>query len=238
MNILRRLVRKVTKGIFRKLGRDHISLERIYPRDDLVRVGTDYGGWVIPASLLNADSICYCVGCGEDISFDLGIIQRYGCDVYGFDPTPRAIAHVAKTAGSNRRYHFSPVGLWDKNEMLKFYSPRNPAHVSHSALNLQHTKSHIEVPVRRLSDQMSEFGHSRIDLLKIDIEGAEYRVLRSMIEDKLDIRVLCVEFDEYFNALNWRYPFRIRRAVAGLREYGFTMVDSEGNGNYTFVRGG
>jgi hypothetical protein len=36
----------------------------------LLRLGTTYGGWIIPVDAgLTADSICYCAGAGEDISF-------------------------------------------------------------------------------------------------------------------------------------------------------------------------
>ena len=41
------------------------------------------------------------MGCGEDISFDLGLIEMFDCDVYGFDPTPKSIDFVNKVAGNN-----------------------------------------------------------------------------------------------------------------------------------------
>src|SRR5690606_25746429 len=54
------------------------------------KLGTRYGGWYVPSDLLNAQSICYCIGAGEDISFDIELINRFDCHVYTFDPTPRA----------------------------------------------------------------------------------------------------------------------------------------------------
>src|SRR5215217_3108537 len=50
-------------------------------RDDLRRLGSRYGGWTIPTSLLSSDSICYSAGVGEDVTFDLALIERLGCDV-------------------------------------------------------------------------------------------------------------------------------------------------------------
>jgi FkbM family methyltransferase len=52
---------------------------------------------------------------------------------------------------------------------------------------------------------MEQLGHDRIDLLKIDIEGAEYKVIESILADKLDIRVICVEYDECFNPIDDRF---------------------------------
>ncbi|HSG28814.1 MAG TPA: FkbM family methyltransferase, partial [Candidatus Krumholzibacterium sp.] len=212
------------------------SKERISRRDDLVEFGTVYGSWVVPSRLLSADSICYCAGCGEDISFDLGLIKRFGCDIFAFDPTPRAIAHVAKVAGDNPRYHFATVGLWDGEDTLRFYAPADPAHVSYSLLNLQKTEEYIDVGVKRLSSIMEESGHASLDLLKLDIEGAEYRVIQSMIEDGLAVRILCVEYDEYHNPLDAAWKRRVRASIESLLESGYSIACVQDNANYTFVK--
>ena len=215
---------------------DLISLSKINKRKDLIEIGTKYGGWVVPSNLLNANSICYCVGCGEDISFDTGLIDHFGCDVYAFDPTPRAIAHVKKETGQNPQYHFFDVGLWDKEATVKFFVPRNPEHVSHSLLNLQKTENYIFAKVRRLFHIMKKLGHRKIDLLKIDIEGAEYKVIQSIIEDNLDIKIICVEYDECYYSLDKHYKKRIRSSINSLLTCGYSLIYAQGNGNYTFVK--
>jgi len=204
-NLPERIAKRLLHHAFTLFGIDPISRTKIGKRNDLIEIGTKYGGWIVPAELLNAESICYCVGCGEDISFDIGLINYFKCNVYGFDPTPRAIRHVETVAGHNPKYHFHSIGLWDKEDALKFFAPKNPAHVSHSLLNLQNTKDFITIKVNRLSALMEKFGHDRLDLLKIDIEGAEYKVIESIVEDGLDIRVICVEYDECFNPLDTAY---------------------------------
>lgn len=233
---LRRAARKAVACASSLAGRDNIAFERIARRQDLASIGSTHGEWTVPASEINSGSICYCAGCGEDISFDLGLIQRFGCHVYALDPTPRAIDYVQAVAGHNPLYHFFPIGLWDEDETLRFFSPKNPAHVSHSLLNLQKSDSYIEVPVKRLKQVMLERGHERIDLLKLDIEGAEYKVVESLLDDDLDVGVLCIEFDEYFNPLDMQYGRRIRNSIAALIGGGYCLVNCRGNGNYTFVR--
>jgi len=234
-DILKKVNAKVMAPAFRFFGWDSLTRSKIHPRKDLVELGSAYGGWVVPADLLNPASICYCVGCGEDISFDLELIRRFNCDVYAFDPTPRAVAYVAEHAGENGKYRFAEVGLWDKPDTLRFYAPKDPRHVSHSLVNLQKTADYIEVQVDRLRNVMEETGHTRLDLLKIDIEGAEYKVIESLLEDNLDIKILCVEYDECFNPLDRDYKRRIRSSVNSLREGGYTLVCAQGSGNYTFV---
>ena len=41
---------------------------------------------------------------------------------------------------------------------------------------------------------MRELGHEHIDFLKLDIEGAEYEVLQSVLAGTVAPYVLCVEF--------------------------------------------
>ena len=231
-----RISKKLSNQAFQLFGLDRFSLMKAQARDDLEQMGTEYGGWVIPVGLLDKDSICYCVGCGEDISFDLSLIDRFGCDVFAFDPTPRAIEYVKKTAGNNPQYHLFEVGLWEKEDELKFYVPKDSAHVSHSLLNLQQTEDYISVKVNRLKNIMQQMGHSKIDLLKIDIEGAEYKVIESIVEDRLDIKIICVEYDECFNPLDRQFKARIRASIESLINSGYTLVCAQGNGNYTLVK--
>ena len=64
--------------------------------DNIVRFGTNYGGFYYPEDLpkINENSIIYCVGAGEDITHDVILSHKTNCPVYIFDPTPRAIEHV------------------------------------------------------------------------------------------------------------------------------------------------
>ena len=217
------------------LAKDLVTQAQICRMPGLEKIGSNFGGWIIPTHLIQPGSICYCAGVGEDITFDLSLISRFSCQVYAFDPTPKAKLYVRKHARQVSQFHFFDVGLWDKNEVLKFYAPANPAHVSCSILNLQKTREFFEAPCRRLSAIMLKNGHPKIDLLKLDIEGAEYRVVDSIIEDGLDIGIICVEYDEANHKLDNDYLDRIRRSVTRLCDCGYTLVALEPRCNYTFV---
>jgi len=234
--MLKRILIRFLNFTFIFFNKDFLTFASITPRKDMQKIGTDYGGWFLPVNLINQNSIVYCAGCGEDISFDLGVIDRFACNIYAFDPTPKAIHYVNKIAGFNTNYHFFDFGLWDKDEILKFYVPKNPDHVSHSLVNLQNTNDYISVKVKRLSEVMKVNNHSLINVLKLDIEGAEYKVLNSIIEDDLNIDIICVEYDEYFNPLDDDYKSRIIHSVNLLLSSNYRLVHSEGNGNYTFVK--
>jgi hypothetical protein len=154
IHMLRLLFFRLTQKLFQAVNRDHISMQRITKRGDLQKVGSSYGGWVVPSQSINENSICYCVGCGDDISFDMGLIERFECKVYAFDPTPRSIQYVRETVASQPNYHFFDFGIWDENCSIKFYAPQNPKHISHSIINLQKTHDFFEAKVKKLIDVM------------------------------------------------------------------------------------
>ena len=60
----------------------------------LVTDGTEYGGWTYDSRNITANSVVYSVGLGEDTSWDEGIMNRFGVQVWGFDPTPKSIKYV------------------------------------------------------------------------------------------------------------------------------------------------
>ncbi len=183
----------------------------------------------MPTAIISDSWVCYCGGVGEDISFDMGAIHRFGCQVFAFDPTPRAVAYVAEHTAGEPLFHFLPVGLWSEDTTLRFFAPRDPTHVSHSVVNLQRTETYFEAPCKSLPTLMRELGHARIDLLKIDIEGAEHRVVRSMVGAGIRPTVICMEVDQ---------PVSLRtfwRTVRRLRTIGYILVAVD-HWNLTFVR--
>ena len=76
LNLPSRIIRKLKNSVLLNFNIDELTNIKFTEPSDIEKIGTDYGGWYIPTSLLDSDSICYCVGCGEDISFDLGLIVK------------------------------------------------------------------------------------------------------------------------------------------------------------------
>jgi FkbM family methyltransferase len=164
--------------------------------------GSDYGGWAIAADSLDPGSVVLSFGIGEDITFGEGIIAKYGCTVQAFDPTPKALAYVEPFAREELRVY--PRGLGAKNERRAFHLPRNPRSVSGSIANSRHLDDDsVEVDLRSLGSTLGQIGVSRFDVLKMDIEGSEYEVLRD--DETMDILArqrpqLLVEFHHRFAA--------------------------------------
>ena len=221
------------------------------------KIGTGYGGWFVPVGLLPHLSLCYGVGAGEDISFEIELIERCGCEVYCFDPTPRAQRHVEllrtntdrsiSTLINNKagvyykigprcldRLHFHPFGVWSQDKIMRFYSPENPTHVSHSIVNLQRTQRYFEADCRTIKTLMQTFGHADLSLLKLDVEGAEYEILSSMLDSNIRPAIICVEFDEGYQPIDDGYLTRILNLVRRMKTQGYLLTRVDG-WNVTFV---
>ena len=138
--------------------------------------------------------------------------------MYGFDPTPRSAAYVETAAGGSERFRYLPYGLWSSDVTQRFYVPSDGAHVSHSIANLQGTDEYFLADCRSIPSIMDELGHDRLDLLKLDIEGAEYEVLDAMIAAGVDVKILVVDVHRVRDVAD------MGRAVARLRQNGYTPV--------------
>jgi FkbM family methyltransferase len=134
--------------------------------------------------------------------------------------------------------HYLEIGVWDSAQMMRFYEPTLENYVSHSVAMFQESGRYIELPVDRLSNIMRSQGHKHIDYLKIEIEGAEYRVLETIIEDQIDVRAIAVEYDEFWHAegKGRGFRFRIRDSARKLLNAGYRLAHSTPEYKRLFVR--
>ena len=126
----------------------------------------------------------------------------------------------------------------NSKDVVRFYKPKNSEHVSHSISNWQNNYSnstpYIDVSTTDLSSVIKNYNIENLNILKLDIEGAEYSVLINMLrEGILPIQIL-VEFDElqtkkFIKYL--RYTYLILRL---LRKY--TLVDTDDYPNFLFIK--
>lgn len=240
------------KTKFKKIISRDVRYKTEKTSSELKKLGSQYGGWIVPVDFFNENSVCYLAGAGEDISFDIALVNRFKCHAYIFDPTPRSKLHFEKIidaakAGqpllfSNNEWydlspdeinylHFFETGLWDKKDKVKFFAPKDDSHVSHSIADLQQTGKYFEAQVDRLSSIMKANDHGNISLLKLDIEGAEFSVIDTLIEDKLDIKLLCIEFHQ---AKQNNFS-EIQRALDKLYMAGYSVIARE-NLDFTFMK--
>ena len=194
-----------------------------------------YGGWAIPSGALSADSVVVDVGLGEDISFSESLIATYGCYVHGFDPTPSSLVYVE--GRHPRNFHHYPMGVAGSNRDATFFLPNDPTHVSGSITKSTHVGANkINVRLIDLDNLLTIIGQDKIDLLKIDIEGAEYELLQSSAfrNNAGRIGTLCNEFHHRWEEFG---PKATQAATSALSKLGFECVwqARESNEEFTFL---
>jgi FkbM family methyltransferase len=168
--------------------------------------------------LISPKDIVYSVGIGTDISFDLQLIKNFGVTVFAFDPTPKSIDWLNKQQ-LPANFKVFPVGLASYTGEADFYLPQNENHVSASMISKQ-SNDFIRVKVKKLGDIMKELNHTSIDLLKIDIEGAEYDVVDDIIDSGIEIRQLLIEFHHRFQEYGIK---KTRSSIKKLHDAGFAL---------------
>jgi FkbM family methyltransferase len=219
---------------------------RVQLRRALQKVGSEYGGYFLDPSGIGPDAVVYSLGIGEDISFDLSLIHQYGVTVHAFDPTPQ----VKKWLASQKlpdEFCFHDTGIADFDGEGIFYLPPRPDHVSHSVVPArQFSRESIPVPMMRLGTAMERLGHSRIGLMKMDIEGGEYGVLEDLVRERIPVEQILVEFHHRFSSIG---TAKTRRMLSMLEDYGmricyvcprvevFTLVRSTQSGEWAAAAG-
>lgn len=232
MGLLRYVPDRPKRLAKRVLGKElHYAPRTLRPRQ---MHGSNDGLWCLCPDHLDEHSIVYSFGVGLDISFDLSLIETYGLTVHAFDPTPRSIEWV-RSQTLPEQFVFHPYGLADHDGEVSFNPPLSDEFVSHTMLDRPATRGRaITVPVKRLNTIMDSLQHERTDVLKLDIEGAEYEVIDSLLRSHVRPRQILVEFHHRFPGVGLR---RTRSAIRTLEAMGYQMFHvSAEQSEFGFIR--
>ena len=131
--------------------------------------------------------------------------------------TPRSIEFVENEVATDPRFHFLPYGIWSEDRTMSFHQPEEEL-MFHSLTTDAVASGGFDAECKRVGTLMRELGHDHIDLLKLDIEGAEYDVIDDLVTCGIRPRVLCVEFHGviHMDASMWR----LRRSLRVLAHAG------------------
>jgi FkbM family methyltransferase len=106
--------------------------------------------------------------------------------VYAFEPHPFFYNYIIENYGSNENFVISSKAAWVRNEKRNFYFKKSRQAINGGATLMAEKTNILDLGLYDIVDcfDISEFiksiGH--VDVLKIDIEGAEYEVLHSLLE--------------------------------------------------------
>ena len=194
-------------------------------------VGSDYGSHTIASDFIQENSIVYSFGIGTDVSFDIGLIDLYGCKVHAFDPTPRSFEWLAKQSFDSRLI-LHPIGLGQSDGATPFREPDKASYVSYSPGTT--SDRHTLLQVRRLRTIMRDLNHDNIDVLKMDIEGFEYASLEDVLNSNIFPKIIAVEFHHRMYGFTEQ---QTRDSCKALKSAGYGLFHVSDTGReYSFIR--
>jgi FkbM family methyltransferase len=139
---------------------------------------------------LNKNSVV--IDCGANTGRISSYLSVTGATIYAFEPDPIAFQSLSKQCRKKKNIICINKGVWDKNATIKLY--RHADMINHEQdftvgssivsekKNVGHNLS-VEVEVINLVEFIQSL-NKKIDLIKMDIEGAETEILKSVINNK------------------------------------------------------
>ena len=201
------------------LGRDHLT--RLDVAIAKERYGTNYGGWVIAPHILErqASVNVLSLGIGDDISFDLETIRKFQATVFAFDPTPNSLSWL-KTQTLPPEMRAYPIGVADYDGEQDFAFPDNPNWDDFSIR--RESGRTVRCQVARISTIVAMCGIETADIVKLDIEGSEYRVIDDFCATTVRPGQFLVEFHHSMHGIKIAETLN---AVKQLRSAGYLLFN-------------
>lgn len=207
-----------------KLFLKRLSGRELWLRRDTQRETLESESWRYVADGLDQNAVVYSLGVGDSIDFDLDVIRRFGLTVHAFDPTPYAENWVRQqpVPGS---FIFHPWAAASEDGSLRLYRRVNTRGRSSAVMwtadrDAGDPNDFIDSPAYTLQSIMDRLGHDSVDLVKMDVEGAEFEILDGLADTIVLPRQLLVEFHHRFPGIGKQ---RTADAIARLREYGYRI---------------
>ena len=218
-----------------------VSLEYV---EKIHFLGDKGWAWPVIKDHLTESSICYCVGAGGNVSFDIALYNEYKSNIFIIDPTKYAV-NIAKKAMERAenpdKIKLIEVALSDEEGGFKMkQNPQGQSHsiIKNSKLHDLDIKTHT-VPCKTLSTLMKEYNHTKIHMLKIDIEGSEYKVIEDILSKKIDIDIINVEFHGEWLSDKWSKCASykdLNEIIEKLIKKGYILTYQNGYREYMFVK--
>jgi FkbM family methyltransferase len=198
--------------------------------DGVADVGTPYGGYMLPVNQIGREWLCYCIGTGADISFELELIKRWDARVRSFEAVPHFVEHLQDQAAAEPRLTLEQAALAGSDGPLRMQVTHVAVSQSVSAAGLYEGDNYIEVPGRTLQSLMAERGDSKLDLLKMDVEGLEYELVPALDLNSLGVKVFCTQLHHTATVPD------AKQLVARLKSEGYELIACRPTVKLTFAQ--
>jgi FkbM family methyltransferase len=173
-------------------------------------------------------------GVGLGIDFEQGIAERWDVDMLLLDPSPTGVSTIDRI-GKVRGITFHSIGLAAEDGTVAFAKPLSEKEGSFFIANRNiESDALIKFECKCLTTLMEEHGRDAIDILKIDIEGAEYEVIDGILREGIKISQICVEIHTHHRSGSQATIWDAARLILRLYCSGYRIVFNSAM-DFTFV---
>jgi len=124
----------------------------------------------------------YCIDAGANLGFFTVQLAHWvgqSGRVAAFEPNPAMVARIRQNVAANAftQVDVVPKALHDQSGVIQFYVDQDPAKSSLDSTVVRHPADVISAEAMTLADYVSSAGWTRLDAIKMDIEGNDCRAL-------------------------------------------------------------
>jgi FkbM family methyltransferase len=183
-------------------------------------------------------------GLGFDVSFDIRLLEL-GFTVIGLDPLADCVANANSNLAEFPNFTALEKGLWKTTGVQSFYPPKNSNHDSWSATNIQHssesmTKVFEVISLTDLFIRYPQLQTCDYRIIKMDIEGSELEVMKSLttFQHRFDFIAIEIDFLSLIPFMKFRHRIMMikeaRSLLGNFRSAGYQLVKTE-NFNFFWI---
>jgi FkbM family methyltransferase len=196
-------------------------------------------GWLLCYERIPRGALVFGLGVGSNVDFELELIREHGATVDTFDPTPSSAAWLRnqQLPPGFRHHPWAVVASDGEIQLEERKATRDGSAPMLSVVPSGRSGAEtITVEGYCLGSIAARLQCAVPDVLRMDIEGAEYAVLDNMLATGFLPAQLLVEFHHRFPQVGLPAT---RRAVASLRAAGYRIAAVSDTGReVTFLRAG
>lgn len=164
-----------------------------------------------------------------DCGANIGLAALYfknlypGANITAFEPDPLNFQYLKKNIDNNniKNVDLRNEAVWTENGTIQFASDGT---LGSKMANNERASHVISIPAVRLK----EFLNAPVDFVKLDIEGAEYDVLKDCYDNLGNVTHLFIEFHGYFNKM-----YQLTDILRMAQEKGFAYYIKEATNVYS-----
>lgn len=168
----------------------------------------------------------------KSLVFDLGgykgewasnIFKQYGAEIWIFEPVQKFYMDIYYNFLNNDKIKVFNIGLSDHNDIVDIYLSNDGT----SIYNKKNSNLTEKIVLKDINDFIIEHKLTRIDLMKINIEGSEYELLETLLKTGNIRKIVNIQIQFHYwieNATTRRENIRNELAKTHRETYCFPFV--------------